>query len=67
MTSKEIVEQFENELNVWLKTKEHYYHCAAYDEGQRCCLDKEKDKDADQGRTGREFIIDFIRRHNLHN
>ena len=50
-------QQFIDDLDKWFKTKEHTYSCAGYDYWQSCCLD--------EGESGREYILDWLREHLL--
>ena len=55
----EVIADFENELDLWLETKEHNYNCMARSEGQNCCLDK--DKSALSGNVGRDWTVKFLK------
>lgn len=50
-------QDFINDLDRWLESKEHTYSCAGYDYWRCCCLD--------EGESGREFILDWLRERSL--
>jgi len=40
MTLDRFLSMSQEERKVWLESSSHRYDCAAYSEGQVCCLDK---------------------------
>ena len=61
---KEIIYIFERKLDEWLDTEEHKSDCAAWDEGQWCCLENTLIEDPLSGnepKPGRIKIIDLLK------
>lgn len=53
-------EEFEKELDEWLKSDEHSEYCSAYYEGGSCCLDKQVESHWENPPNSRKFIKAFI-------
>lgn len=57
---EQILKEFESKLDQWTDTKEHLFSCIGYCEGQRCCIENNKDNNTLYGDKGRPKLIELV-------